>query len=257
MNAVTATTERLSPIAYEELSLNAWPALKTLVFKGCVLRFANGYTNRANSANPLYVAGDDLREVIEYAESFYAAEGRPSVFKVLGVPGYEALDGILAGRGYGKITETSVMTVALTSGERSAPEVGIRDDFDDGWISACASFNGYPDTTRETMTRMLRTIGVETIVASLAVDGAVVACGYGAIERGRVGCFDIIVDGARRGKGYGRAVMVAIMDEARRRGAREAYLQVLASNGVARRLYEGLGFESAYSYWYRRLTPAG
>ena len=41
-------------ILYEELSMNAHPSIKTQLFDGWVLRFADGYTNRANSVNPLY-----------------------------------------------------------------------------------------------------------------------------------------------------------------------------------------------------------
>ena len=37
----------------------------------------------------------------------------------------------------------------------------------------------------------------------------------------------------------------------RSQGARHAWLQVLASNMVARRVYERLGFGTAYEYWYR------
>lgn len=52
----------------------------------------------------------------------------------------------------------------------------------------------------------------------------------------------IAVDPARRGAGLGRALMHALIDEARRRGAAELFLEVRADNPVARTLYESLGF---------------
>ncbi|MFC4827352.1 ribosomal protein S18-alanine N-acetyltransferase [Agromyces aurantiacus] len=53
----------------------------------------------------------------------------------------------------------------------------------------------------------------------------------------------IAVDAAARGRGIGRALMHALIDEARRRGATELFLEVRADNPVARTLYESLGFE--------------
>ena len=53
----------------------------------------------------------------------------------------------------------------------------------------------------------------------------------------------IAVDGAVRGRGVGRALMHALIDEARRRGATELFLEVRDDNPVARRLYGSLGFE--------------
>jgi len=49
---------------YEELSLNAHPSLQTQVYDGWILRYANGYTSRANSINPLYQSTLDLQEKI-------------------------------------------------------------------------------------------------------------------------------------------------------------------------------------------------
>jgi hypothetical protein len=59
----------------EELSLNAWPSLQTLLYDGWVLRFANGYTKRANSVNPLYHSGTDVTEKTETCERLYRGKG--------------------------------------------------------------------------------------------------------------------------------------------------------------------------------------
>ncbi|MFF1572780.1 ribosomal protein S18-alanine N-acetyltransferase [Leifsonia sp. NPDC058292] len=47
---------------------------------------------------------------------------------------------------------------------------------------------------------------------------------------------------ARR-NGLGRALMLALVGEARKRGAREVFLEVRADNPSAQTLYRGLGFE--------------
>ncbi len=51
-----------------------------------------------------------------------------------------------------------------------------------------------------------------------------------------------VVQSARRG-GLGRALMNALIGEARKRGARELFLEVRADNPGPKRLYETLGFE--------------
>lgn len=46
-----------------------------------------------------------------------------------------------------------------------------------------------------------------------------------------------------RGHGLGRTLMLSLITEARKRGAREAFLEVRADNPQAQRLYRRLGFE--------------
>ena len=53
----------------------------------------------------------------------------------------------------------------------------------------------------------------------------------------------IAVDPALQGRGIGRALVEAAVDEARRRGARRLTLHVLGHNEAARRLYAACGFE--------------
>jgi ribosomal protein S18 acetylase RimI-like enzyme len=53
----------------------------------------------------------------------------------------------------------------------------------------------------------------------------------------------LAVDPAVRRRGVGRALLLAAIDEARRRGARRLTLQVLGTNPGALALYTGCGFE--------------
>lgn len=55
--------------------------------------------------------------------------------------------------------------------------------------------------------------------------------------------YDIHVDEAHQGRGYGRAAMLLAEDEARRRGLGRVALNVFGRNEVARRLYRSLGYE--------------
>jgi len=53
---------------------------------------------------------------------------------------------------------------------------------------------------------------------------------------------NVAVHPERRGLGYGRTIVTAIVDEARALGVRVVFLEVRAGNVVARRLYRQLGF---------------
>ncbi|MDA8438920.1 MAG: GNAT family N-acetyltransferase, partial [Propionibacterium sp.] len=56
-----------------------------------------------------------------------------------------------------------------------------------------------------------------------------------------------------RGEGLGTALVSLLADRARTRGGRYAYLQVLADNVAARRLYERLGWQVHHGYTYLTL----
>ena len=68
--------------------------------------------------------------------------------------------------------------------------------------------------------------------------------------------WDIEIDEAQRGHGYGRAAMVLGEDYARRQGARTLGLNVFGSNAVARSLYESLGYATTALQMRKPLDPA-
>jgi ribosomal protein S18 acetylase RimI-like enzyme len=55
--------------------------------------------------------------------------------------------------------------------------------------------------------------------------------------------FSLDIDVAFRGRGLGRAAMLFVEDEARRRGIQKIALNVFGGNEVARGLYRSLGYD--------------
>ena len=242
-------------IRIEEMCLNAWPAIHNVAYKGCLFRYSNGYTNRANSANPLYSDPRDYQQIIDYAERFFASRGHSSVFKILENERYAALDQALEQAGYEQIHRTRVLTLNLENyPEANLKPIEVSDKFDDKWFNAFVKFNQIDEKVMDTARRMLDLIAVDLIAGLVIVDGGIAACGYGAMENGSVGFFDIVVDKEKRGNGYGRAIMQGIIAEARSKGAASAYLQVMEDNPIAGNLYASLGFKEKYKYWYRKKT---
>lgn len=236
----------------ETLSLDAWPAFETVEYDGWILRFAEGYTKRANSVNPLYPSTIALDKKIAYCERAYAQRGLPPVFKLTAETSPSILDRVLEERGYRKLDETSVQVLPLRTGW-PLHGIGIWSHASEEWIRAFARCSAIDDAdTMEKMGRVLRSIRGETIFAYIEEEERIIACGLGVLERGYLGCFNIVVDSARRKRGYGRRIMEGLLAEGIERGAQTAYLQVVAGNHPAERLYDSLGFRESYRYWYRK-----
>lgn len=64
-----------------------------------------------------------------------------------------------------------------------------------------------------------------------------------------------MTDRTKRNRGFGGKLVNALLAWAAEKGATEAYLQVVATNDPAVRLYRRLGFTDAYTYWYRIPPP--
>jgi GNAT superfamily N-acetyltransferase len=97
----------------EEILLNQWQPLQTMLYDGWVLRFANGYTKRANSVNPIYYSQEDIYEKIRHCERIYAAHRLKTIFKITPFIQPTNLDDILENEGYSIIDPTSVRSIEL------------------------------------------------------------------------------------------------------------------------------------------------
>ena len=223
---------------------------------GWVLRFTRGFTKRANSVTPLYPPAQPPTEKIRYCEDLYARERLRTVFRMTTVSEENALDDLLAGRGYETIDPTRVLHRSL-----AATEFDVAGAFSvvpvASFLATYANVQGPPDidarsarTASELHRLILTAIRSETVFGSIIEDDEPVACGMAVVEREVVGLFDIVVHPGCRRRGYGRALVESLLKCAADLGARTAYLQVLNDNDTARRLYAAMGFEPLYEYRY-------
>lgn len=247
---------------YEELSMNALPALRTVLYDGWVLRFSDGYGNRANSVSPIYASSLPPEEKVKTCELMYAAYGLPTVFK-LTEASPEGLDGYLAGLGYEAVRPTFLYTAKLQAGRRESGSPGgagfpgekllIADSVAKDWLEDCFRLEGFDEKTAATASAMLSNLRHGVLTARAFEGGKAVACGLCAVERRYAGLYYIATDAGHRRRGFGTAICRELLSAAAETGAKSAYLQVMEDNAAALALYEKLGFGFCYRYWYRIL----
>ncbi|WP_238162690.1 GNAT family N-acetyltransferase [Cohnella sp. AR92] len=236
----------------EELSLNHWQSLSTLLYDGWVLRFADGYTKRANSINPLHHSTEDLDKKIRECEKIYTDNRLPTVFKMTPFSLPANLDQVLEGKGFSRVDPTSVQTLDLESiREPDRTSVEIAEIVSDLWLDAFCRLNNVKAANKNTMQRMLSNIRTKKGFVSFYEEDRVIACGLGVIERGYIGLFDIVTDSLYRNRGFGEQMILNLLKWGKENGATRSYLAVVANNEPALRLYAKLGFKEVYRYWYR------
>ena len=236
----------------EELSLNAWASLQTVIYDGWVIRFANGYTKRANSVNPLYPSSMDIDEKLRFCENLYREKKLPVVFKMTPAVYPSNLDDRLSESGYQKDSPTSVQTVDLeTINLPTHSEGENHENLSDEWLENFCNLSAISELRRETLRGILTNIVPRHCFVSVKSIDRVVACGLGVLQSGYIGLFDIVTDKDYRRQGYGQRVVKSILRWGKDNHAKKAYLQVVLDNAPALDLYSKIGFMERYQYWYR------
>lgn len=237
----------------EELSFNAWPALQTVYHDGWLLRFAEGYTRRANSVQPLYESALDPDAKIAYCEAVYARKRQPTIFKLTDAAQPDDLDLRLEVRGYCQEALTSVQVLGDLVGLETPglQSVTIENTLTEAWLEAFCRLNNVDARHVPAMKRMLAQILPQTGYLALHQGGDIAAVALAVLEQGYVGAFDVVVAARFRRQGLGTQLMLHLLHWARDHGAERAYLQVMCDNTPAQTLYHHLGYSEIYQYWYR------
>lgn len=242
--------ERALEWRVEETCLNAWPALREVLLDGWVLRFSEGLTRRANSANPLGPVSEvDLRA----CETLYRRLGLRTIIRVLSLID-PSVDDRLAKAGYTGEGESCVLYGPIEDIEAARdPDVGLLDEPTPEWFGAMAVLQNHSSDQAATYRRIVGQLAVPAAFAALSDEGGIVALAYGALHNG-VLCYEsVITDRLRRRRGWGRRIIKALAAWARDQGAVGVCLEVEAHNAPARALYDAVGLKTElYRYHYRR-----
>lgn len=234
----------------EHISLRAWMALERESYDGWLLRYANGYTGRANSVQALDSSSLPIEEKIDYCENWYAKRDLPSIFRLTDAMQPSDLETYLDKRAYERYNETLVQTASLSSSNLTLDShFHSHGTISDDWLVKWAEWNSVPSPHIATAKAMLSQ-KTETDACFAWIDD--VAVGLAVREGEFAGLFDIVVHPDSRGQGIGKALVSSLLGWSQQAGAKIAYLQVVANNRPALALYDKLGFNLHHRYWYRR-----
>ena len=235
------------------MSLNAWPSHKMELYDGWILRFSYFYTHRTNSVEQFGNSTLTWREKIPYCESVYKRLGTPAVFKISPLVSPD-FDYVLENRGYAIQHTTNVMAMSMNAARLDAPypDVTFCDNIPSEWIESLFRLKNTTNPIhRKVVPSMYQAILKETICASIRMDNQIIATGLGILDRDYIGIYAIHVKEEYRKHGYARQICTGLLKEGMKKGAQNAYLQVVEGNDNARALYRSLGFQQLYTYWFR------
>ncbi len=237
----------------EERALHALPALESERFDGWILQAAGGYTGRANSAAPLDPGELKTADKISYTEDWYRSRGLAPMIRLTPASEPLGLDLVLEQRGY--VMRDEGVSVQARFLDRSLSPHRTVEIFENlvpqSWLSILASFQPRVQKHYDSVNHLFSRLPLTSAFAAIHREGEPAAIGRAVFEDGDVGLFDVMTRPDLAGQGLATEITAALLDWGVQHGATRAYLQVVPSNQPAMRLYQKLGFEEVYQYWYR------
>jgi len=241
-------------VEWETMANAAAPALEKQLYDGWLLRFANGYTKRANSTHPLHESTLDLETKIAFCEAQYAKRGQPTIFKMTSASQPPELDAALEARGYQRISPTLLQVCPLSPNDYQMAEWHGSTALSQEWLESYQRLDPVKGPSLQTISETLTRIPYPNLYVALRDEtGHIIAIGQGVLQESCIGIFAIVVEEGQRRRGLGRQIMNTLLSWGAQQGAEKAYLQVSADNTRAITLYHSLGFQTMYDYWYRIL----
>jgi ribosomal protein S18 acetylase RimI-like enzyme len=248
----------------ERAAARHWQAPETEPLGEWLLRAADGFTGRANSALPIGDPGVPLPAAVTLVEDWYR---RRALRPMIAVPGPlqndaapAPLEHFLDERSWVLRPGPALVMTAEIADIRPAPppdsEVQLAPEPDAAWLALYR----YRGQDLPPIARTLLMSAPWQAFASLRQAGRTVAVGRISVAPQSpdepLGVITAVeVDATCRRQGLGAAITAVLAAAAADRGARRVLLQVETGNTPARALYARLGFRDSHRYHYR-VAPA-
>ncbi len=231
----------------ERAAARHWQAPDIQPLGDWLLRAAEGFTGRANSALPLGDPGLPLPEAVTAIEDWYRRRDlRPTIVLPQGAAP-ESLEDLLAERAWvPRSGPAFVMTADIADIPGAPADLQFAAEPD-------AAFLGLYRYRGQDLPPIARTLMMSApwqAFGTISRDGRAVACGRISVV-GDLGVLTAVeVDAACRRQGLGAAVTSGLAAAAAGQGARRMLLQVETGNAPARALYQRCGFRDSHRYHY-------
>lgn len=262
--AVTISPPRQDPAdeaGIEALVAATWAAAPPSPLGPWLLRAGGGFTPRANAVAALgSPVTSELGAMIEQAEAFYAARRLPARFELTDRQPNPALAKALAERGY--VTEGSGTEATLVSPLRMLRSVAppqrdgrvvIAASPSPAWIDRWwSTLDDRDESQRDAAAELIWDLRGRCGFAAHLVDGEMVATGLAHIDGSWMGLYCLGVAPERRHRGSARRIVGALATWGTANAARAAYVCVADDGGVARQLFDRLGFTVSYRSTFLR-----
>jgi ribosomal protein S18 acetylase RimI-like enzyme len=211
---------------------------------GWLLRYADGWTNRANSALPVGNQATPVAETVQACVAFYRERGVPPKITVP-LPVRRDVARHLEAAGWVAQPTVLVQTAALDQVPAPVPEIELLARPSSELLALIAARKqGLPPAAEH----VLHAAPHVRFALGRAADGTLLAGARGAVVDDwlHLGLVEVVPQARRQG--LARALWAALAAWAQGLGATRAVLQVEERNEAATRLYASVGFRTHHTY---------
>lgn len=234
----------------EHAARYSWTAIEEKELPYGVLRFAHGYTRRANSMTVFGNTLIDSQELVDQCESFFSCHRQKAIFRIPPCLAAGKFDSFLDEGGYEIVGSSRVMSCVLE--KRSSLQINILNLNIKDWLDSFCEISTEDLAQREVHMQLLQRIKGRPYFACLENEaGEPICCAIAILFNGVVGIHNVATSSAYKRRQLATGLLNALLVWGKENHATHAFLQVNQSNTAAINLYTKMGFRTLYRYWYR------